>query len=81
MSRLHTQPRRALGVGILLALIGAAAAAVVLGGCAGKSTVKDAQSPPRTHPLETIFEAQSELQASPGPTLDLLKSLGVDRVN
>jgi hypothetical protein len=31
-------------------------------------------------PLETIFEAQSELSASPGPTLDVLKGLGVDDV-
>ncbi len=30
--------------------------------------------------METIFEAQSELFAAPGPTLDLLKHLGVDRV-
>jgi hypothetical protein len=30
--------------------------------------------------METIFEAQSQLWASPGPTLDLLKRLGVDDV-
>lgn len=80
MSRLHSQPRRALGVGILLGLIVAAAVAVAVTGCAGKSTVTAAQVPPRTQSMETIFEAQSELQASPGPTLDLLKRLGVDRV-
>jgi len=30
--------------------------------------------------METIFEAQSQLFASPGPTLDALKALGVDDV-
>ena len=30
--------------------------------------------------METIFEAPSELSTSPGPTLDLLKRLGVDDV-
>ena len=34
----------------------------------------------RTNPLQTIFEAQSELTTDPGPTLDLLKRLGVDDV-
>ena len=30
--------------------------------------------------METIFEAQSQLFASPGPTLDALKAIGVDDV-
>jgi hypothetical protein len=80
MSRLHTLPRRALGAGILVALIGAVAVALALGGCAGKDTQPAAQTPTRTRPMETIFEAQSELFQNPGPTLDLLKRLGVDRV-
>jgi hypothetical protein len=80
MSRFLTQSRRALGVGLLVALIGAVAAALALGGCAGKSTEAPAQAPTRTRPMETIFEAQSELFQNPGPTLDQLKRLGVDRV-
>ncbi|HJS92888.1 MAG TPA: hypothetical protein VJ741_01395, partial [Solirubrobacteraceae bacterium] len=73
MLRFLTQPRRALGVGVLVALIGAAAVALTVGGCAGHSTPTTAHAPTRTRPLETIFEAQPELFASPGPTLDLLK--------
>ena len=80
MSRFLTPPRRALGVGILLGLVGAVAIALAVGGCAGKSSQTPAQAPPRTHPLETIFEAQAELFANPGGTLDELKRLGVDRV-
>ena len=80
MSRFLTSSRRALGVGIVVALIGAAAVALAVGGCAGKSSVTATQEPPRTHPLETIFEAQTELSTKPGPTLDLLKRLGVDDV-
>jgi hypothetical protein len=80
MSRFLTQPRRALGLGLLIALIGAAAVALAVGGCAGHSTRPVTQTPTRTRPLETIFEAQTELFQSPGPTLDALKRLGVDRV-
>ena len=79
MSRFLTPPRRALGVGVLAALLGAAALAVLAGGCAGGSPAP-AQAPTRTAPLETIFEAQTELFANPGATLDELKRLGVDRV-
>ncbi len=75
-----TPRHRALGVGILVALLAAAAVALAVGGCAGKSSVAPAQVQPRTRPLETIFEAQAELFANPGPTLDLLKRLGVDQV-
>ncbi|MGN6870403.1 MAG: hypothetical protein ACTHMY_18590 [Solirubrobacteraceae bacterium] len=80
MSRFLTQPRRALGVGVLAAVIGAAAVALAVGGCAGHSTRAAEPTPTRTRPLETIFEAQTELFQSPGPTLDTLKRLGVDRV-
>jgi hypothetical protein len=80
MSRFHSPPRRALGFGILLALIGAVAVALAIGGCAGKTSSPSASVPTRTQPMETIFEAQTELFASPGPTLDLLKRLGVTRV-
>jgi hypothetical protein len=80
MSRFLTQPRRALGVGVLIALIGGAAVAVAVGGCGGHTTRPAAQVPTRTRPLETIFEAQTELFTNPGATLDTLKRLGVDRV-
>jgi hypothetical protein len=82
MSRFLTKPRWALGVGAVVALIGAAAVALAVGGCAGHSTRATAQQTParRTRPLETIFEAQTELFQSPGPALDALKRLGVDRV-
>jgi len=50
-----------------------------VGACGGSSS--HATAPESTkQPLETIFEAQSELFASPGPTLDALKRLGVDDV-
>jgi hypothetical protein len=75
-----TPRHRALGVGILAALVAAAAIALAVGGCARKSSVAPAQPQPRTRPLETVFEAQSELFSNPGPTLDLLKRIGVDRV-
>jgi len=80
MSRFLNPPRRALGAGIVAALIASAAVAVVVAGCAGSSTTQTAQAPTRTRPLETIFEAQSELFTNPGATLDELKRLGVDRV-
>jgi hypothetical protein len=80
MSRFLTSPRRALGVGILVALAGAGAVALAVGGCAGKSSGTSVAVPSRTRPMETIFEAQTELIARPGPTLDLLKRLGVDVV-
>jgi len=80
MSRFLTQPRRAVGVAILVALIGATGVALAVGGCGGDSARSTAQVPTRTRSLETIFEAQSELFASPGPTLEALKRLGVDRV-
>ena len=80
MSRFNNPPRRALGFGILLALVAAAGVALAVGGCAGKDSEAPAQVPSRSEPMETIFEAQSELFASPGPTLDILKRLGVERV-
>jgi hypothetical protein len=79
MPRFLTPPRRALGVGIVAALIGGGAVAVLAGGCAGNSGTT-AQVASRTAPLQTIFEAQSELFANPGATLEELKRLGVDRV-
>ena len=80
MSRFLTPPHRALGVGFLAVLIGAGAVALLAVGCAGRSATESAQAPTRTRPLETIFEAPSELKANPGATLDELKRLGVDRV-
>jgi hypothetical protein len=81
MSHFLTPPRRAPVRATVAALVvGACVALVVVDGCAGNSASTAPQAPARTAPLETIFEAQSELMASPGPTLDLLKRLGVDRV-
>ncbi|MBV9415271.1 MAG: hypothetical protein JO363_09865 [Solirubrobacterales bacterium] len=59
-----------------------AAASVVLlmGACGGGSETSTAPIPRRTAPLLTIFEAQSELFANPGRTLDLLRHLGTDDV-
>ena len=65
-----------------LGLVGAGLAsslALAVAGCGGGSAQPPAHAS-RTQPLETIFEAQSELFASPGPTLDVLKRLGVDDV-
>jgi len=76
-----TPLRKALALGAHAAAIGAVCVALAVGGCAGGSTnTNNAQAPVRTVPLQTIFEAQSELFANPGPTLDLLKRLGVDDV-
>jgi hypothetical protein len=75
-----TPPRRALALGALVAALAAVAVAIALDGCAGASTTTTAQASTRTVPLETIFEAQSELMTNPGPTLDQLKRIGVDVV-
>ncbi len=80
MSRFLTQPRRALVIGMLASLIAAGVVALVVGGCGSGNPRPTALLPTRTRPLETIFEAESELFVSPGPTLDTLKRLGVDRV-
>jgi hypothetical protein len=63
----------------LVAAALAAGVALALAGCGGGSS-HPATVASRTEPLETIFEAQSELFSSPGPTLDELKALGVDDV-
>jgi hypothetical protein len=52
--------------------------ALVLGGC-GSSGAKTTTTV-RHEPLETIFEADAELQANPAGTLEEFKRLGVDRV-
>jgi hypothetical protein len=79
MSHSFASPRRRHALGVLVALIAVAAVALLAGGCAG-STGTPAQVPSPTAPLETIFEAPSELFADLGATLDELKRLGVDRV-
>jgi hypothetical protein len=76
MSRLLTLPRRAL----VLAAVLAGGVGLAVGGCAGSQTKTVDATPPRSTPLETIFEAQSELLTNPVPTLALLKRLGVDDV-
>ena len=80
MSRFLTPPKRALGLGSLVALIGAVVVALAVSGCGGKTSVTPAQTPTRAQPLQTIFEAPTELTENPGATLDELKRLGVDRV-
>jgi hypothetical protein len=79
MSPFLTPLRRALTVAVLGAAI-AVGLALAVGGCAGGSAKSTVQVPVRTAPLQTVFEAQSELFTTPGPTLDLLKRLGVDDV-
>ncbi len=54
--------------------------ALLVAGCGGGGSKQPPAQAARTQPLETIFEAQSQLFASPGPTLDTLKALGVDDV-
>jgi hypothetical protein len=73
-----TPPRRALALAALAA--GLLAVALSVSGCAGGTAPAAHREPTRTVPLETIFEAQSELFTNPGPTLDLLKHIGVDVV-
>jgi hypothetical protein len=81
MTRFPTSHRRALTLGVLATAIAAVCVALAVGGCAGGSTkASTAQAFTRSTPLETIFEAESELFAKPGPTLDVLKRLGVDDV-
>jgi hypothetical protein len=81
MPSFPNSPRRAIALGVIVTVVAAAAVALAVGGCAGGTTKSvTTQTPTRTAPLQTIFEAQSELFADPGPTLDLLKRLGVDVV-
>ena len=54
--------------------------AVAVGACGGGGSLPPVTHAPRTEPIETIFEAQSELFSAPEPTLDALKRLGVDDV-
>ena len=63
----------------LPAIVLAAGMALALNACGGGSSHPIAHASERP-PIETIFEAQSQLFANPGPTLDLLKQLGVDDV-
>ena len=65
-------------------MLAAGVVAVLIGGCGGgkaTSTTSTTSGPGgQARSLPTIFEAQAELFASPGPTLDELKLLGVDDV-
>ncbi|HUJ35552.1 MAG TPA: hypothetical protein VLW51_10110 [Solirubrobacteraceae bacterium] len=63
----------------MAALLVASSVALAVAGCGGGAAQPPAHAS-RTQPLETIFEAQTELFAKPGPTLDVLKRLGVDDV-
>jgi hypothetical protein len=71
-------PRTARALRLATAAL-VAGVSVAVGGCSGGSShpTSDASARP---PLETIFEAQSQLFTNPGPTLDELKRLGVDDV-
>jgi hypothetical protein len=60
----------AVGAGVILAL--------ALTG--SSSSPASAGASTRTAPLESIFEADVQLDADPGGTLDLFRRLGVDRV-
>jgi hypothetical protein len=79
-SLLTRLPRRAVAAGALAALVITAGVAVLVGGCGGGGSTPTDAVPTRAVPLGTIFEAQSQLLAAPGPTLDELKRLGVDDV-
>ncbi len=57
----------------------AASVTVAVAACGGGSSHPASHASTRP-PLETIFEAQAQLFASPGPALDALKRLGVDDV-
>jgi hypothetical protein len=54
-----------------------ATTALLVAGCGAASPHA---TPIRTAPLQSIFEAQGQLLAAPGPTLDLLRRLGVDEI-
>ena len=78
MSLLPTSRRRAAAL-LTGSVVVAASVALLVGGCGG-SEPSAAQAPRRTAPLVTIFEAQTELFANPGRTLDTLRRLGTDDV-
>jgi hypothetical protein len=67
---------RALRLSAIALAAGVALALSACGGGSSHPTAHDAERPP----IETIFEAQSQLFAAPGPTLDALRQLGVDDV-
>ena len=69
--------KRLLGLALVAV---AAGAAIAIAGCGGGGKTQPTTSSARAQPLETIFEAQTQLFDSPGPTLDSLKSIGVDDV-
>jgi hypothetical protein len=71
-------PRPAWAIRLSAATL-AAGVALALSACGGGSSHPTAHATARPA-MDTIFEAQSELFASPGPTLDELKQLGVDDV-
>ena len=71
-------PRSARGFR-LPAIVLTAGMALALNACGGGSSHPIAHASERP-PIDTIFEAQYQLFANPGPTLDLLKQLGVDDV-
>ncbi len=70
---------RALTASRIAALLAVALLLPALAGCGGSSGATPAPTV-RHQPLETIFEADTELEADPAGTLDLFRQLGVDRV-
>ncbi len=72
-------PRRAWGLALVAAVLASGAVVLLLGGC-GSSTAQAPAQSSRTLPLETIFEAQSQLFANPAQAIDQLRQLGVDDV-
>ena len=61
-------------------IVFAAGLALVLSACGGGGSSHPSAHASERPPMQTIFEAQSQLFASPGPTLDALKAIGVDNV-
>jgi hypothetical protein len=71
-------PRMLIALGLLLVAVLVLVVALALGGSTG--TPPAAARAQRSAPLESIFEADAQLEADPAATLDLFRRLGVARV-
>ena len=67
-----------ISLALLLVAVLVLVLALALGGGAGTRSVSSGA--PRSAPLESIFEADAQLEADPAGTLELFRRLGVDRV-